>query len=415
MKRSISVILFLAMAAPILAQEAPGRDTAERLDKQHERAEQRASNLRKSSAQVRAEIAGLQQQLIALGAKREAHRQALNDTEARLETLTFQEKAILSKLDGERAALMDLLAALERTGMNHPPALAVSPHDVTEAARAALLLSSAAPELKARADRLSQTLAKLDNVRTGINEEKIRLRTQGEALKVSTKALKNLLDQRQRLERSLRKDARNADREAKALAAQASNLRELIGQLEAAASRFSPRKKPARLSPDNSAERLGPRRKPRPDTVLPEGPFIAPTARFADSRGLLRLPVKGKIAYAFGKAKDKPRRSGLVIQARRGAQVTVPFDGRILYSGLFRNLGRLLILSVGNGYHIIIAGLERSYVVSDQLVLAGEPVGELADRSRPVPELYLEFQKDGRSIDPAPWLEKNADGGHSVP
>ncbi len=105
----------------------------------------------------------------------------------------------------------------------------------------------------------------------------------------------------------------------------------------------------------------------------------------------------------------------MVIQARRGAQVTVPFDGRILYSGLFRNLGRLLILSVGNGYHIIIAGLERSYVVSDQLVLAGEPVGELADRSRPAPELYLEFQKDGRPIDPTPWLEKNTGGGHSVP
>ena len=415
MKHSISVILFLAMAAPVLAQEAPGRDTAKRLDKQHEQAEQRASDLRKSSAEVRADIAALQRQLIALGAKRDAHRQALNDTEARLETLSFQEKAILGKLDGERAALMDLLAALERTGMNHPPALAVSPHDVTEAARAALLLSSAAPALKARADKLSQTLTKLDNVRSGINEEKAHLRAQGEALKASTKALQILLDQRQKLERSLRKDARKADRQAQAFATQASNLRELINQLEAAASRFSPRKKPDRLSPDSQVERLSPRRKPRPDAVFPEDPFIAPTARFADSRGLLRLPVKGKIAYAFGKAKDKPRRAGLVIQARRGAQVTVPFDGRILYSGLFRNLGRLLILSVGNGYHIIIAGLERSYVVSDQLVLAGEPVGELADRSRPAPELYLEFQKDGRPIDPTPWLEKNTGGGHSVP
>ncbi|MDQ7017935.1 MAG: peptidoglycan DD-metalloendopeptidase family protein [Robiginitomaculum sp.] len=415
MKHCISGIMFLAMAVPALAQEAPGRDTAERLDKQHEQAERRASDLRKSSAEVRAEIAGLQRQLIALGAKRDAHQQALNDTEARLETLSFQEKAILGKLDGERAALMDLLAALERSGMNHPPALAVSPNDVTEAARAALLLSGAAPELKARADKLSQTLAKLDKVRTGINEEKARLRTQGETLKASTQALQTLLGQRQKLERALRKDAREADRQAKALAAQASNLRELINQLETAASRYSPRKKPARISPQTPAERLHPRHKPRPDSLLPEDPFIAPTARFADSRGLLRLPVKGKIAYAFGKAKDKPRRAGLVIRARRGAQVTVPFDGRILYSGLFRNLGRLLILSVGNGYHIIIAGLERSYVVSDQLVLAGEPVGELADRSRPPPELYLEFQKGGRPIDPTPWLEKNAGGGHSVP
>jgi septal ring factor EnvC (AmiA/AmiB activator) len=238
---------------------------------------------------------------------------------------------------------------------------------------------------------------------------------QGAALKTSTLALENLLSQRRALEQTLRKDAQSATRQAEAFAKQASSLRELIGQLEAAARHNAPRRKPGRTAPDGPGERVGPRRKPSPDRVTPDARFIAPTGRFADSRGLLHLPVKGRIAYAYGKAKDKPRRSGIIIQAARGAQVTVPYDGQILYSGLFRNLGRLLILSVGNGYHIIIAGLERSYVVSDQLVLAGEPVGELADRSKPAPELYLEFQKNGRPIDPTPWLEKSADGGHSVP
>lgn len=408
-------VLMLVIAVPARAQDAPGRDAAQRLDTQHEKAEQRASDLRKNSAQIRLEIAELQQQLIALGAKREAHRQALNATEERLDMLHFREEAILTKLNTKRAALMDLLAALERAGMSRPPALAVSPDDITEAARAALLLSNAAPELKARADELAKTLETLGTVRTGIDEEKQRLTVQGEALNSSTLALQNLLEQRQILERSLRKDAREAARQAQVFASRASNLRELIDQLEASASHFSPRKKPSRQTTDRTDGQASPRHKPDPDTILSTAPFIAPTARFTDSRGLLRLPVKGRIAYAFGKAKDKPRRSGLVIRTTRGAQVTVPYDGRVLYSGLFRNLGRLLILSVGNGYHIIIAGLERSYVVSDQLVLAGEPVGELADRSKPAPELYLEFQKDGRPIDPAPWLEKNAGRGQSVP
>ncbi len=409
-------ILFLLMGAfPLNGQEAPGRDAATKLDAAHEKAEAKASALRKSAVLTKAEINRIQKQLIELAAKRDAHRQLVVQTENRLLSLQTQEDRVLQKLDGQRAVLMDLLAALQRAGMSQPPALAVNPDDVTEAARAALLLSSAAPALKARADKLSLTLTELGDIREGINAEREQLKVQDLALQASTKNLQNLLIQRQALEKSLRRDADDAASRAAQFAAQASNLRELINRLEAAASHTSPRLKPAKRADNAPIERVAPRHKPDPDEVLANPPFLAPSARFTDSRGLLRLPVNGKIAYGFGKARDKPRRSGLVIQARRGAQVTAPFDGRILYSGLFRNLGRLLILSVGNGYHIIIAGLERSYVVTDQLVLAGEPVGELADRSRPVPELYLEFQKDGRPVDPTPWLEKNAIGGHSVP
>jgi murein hydrolase activator len=403
---TLLVLVVLPLAVPVSAQDAPGRDAAEKLDARQQQAAQRARDLRENSDKIQTEIAALQQQLITLAARRAQHRQAVNATEKRLQQLVFEEKGILVKLDQERAALMDLLAALQRAEMSHPPALAVSPDDITGAARASLLLSSAAPELRSRADALAKTLDALGKVRTNSTEENERLKVQGEALKTSTQALQTLLDQRRVLERKLRKDAHEATIQAETFARRASNLRELIGQLEAAASHNAPRRKPAKKPDDIPTPSAIPRHKPDPGSLVPNTTFIAPTSRFADSRGLLSLPVRGKIAYAFGKAKDKPRRAGIVVQTGRGAQVTAPFDGRILYSGLFRNLGRLLILSVGNGYHIVIAGLERSYVVSDQLVLAGEPVGELADRARPAPELYLEFQKDGRSIDPQPWLAK---------
>ncbi len=409
------VLMLLMFNMPVMAQEAPGREAAERLDEEHEKAEARASTLRKNSDQLRIEIADLQQQLIALAAKRANYQETMNDTEDKLEAMGIEETGILAKLDAERAGLMDLLAALQRAGMSQPPALAVSPDDAAAAARAAILLSGAAPQLKARADALAITLESLSSVRNSIQKEKQRLLLQGETLQTSTLTLENLLEQRQELEGTLRQNANTAAKQARVFATRASTLRELINQLEAAASRNSPRRKPPKESQSAPSGQASPRHKPDPGSVAVLDPFIAPSGRFADSRGLLRLPVKGIITHAFGQANDKPRRSGLVIQARRGAQVTVPFDGRILYSGLFRNLGRLLILNVGNGYHIIIAGLERSFVVTDQLVLAGEPVGELADRSRPAPELYLEFQKDGRSIDPAPWLVKNTSAGHSVP
>ena len=72
-----------------------------------------------------------------------------------------------------------------------------------------------------------------------------------------------------------------------------------------------------------------------------------------------------------------------------------------------------MIIDAGGGYLIVLSGMERVDVQAGQFVLAGEPVatmeatrlaatGEQAmGTSRPV--LYVEFRKDGASIDPGPW------------
>ena len=393
------------------AQTAPGRDEEKRLEAARDKAQAQARKLRQDSAQINRDIVSLQQQLVALAARRDAYQQQLGETEDTLAALSRQETAILARLEARRAALMDFLAALERSGMEHPPALAVSPDDAIAAARAAMLLSQAAPQLRARADALAASLRDLDAVRRKARAEKARIAAQQKRLDESTVNLQSLLAQRRALERKVRKNAVDAERRAKVLASRASTLRELISQLEAAASRAAPRRKPVPGRPGQGTAALLPRHKPAAGAVPPAAPFVAPTGRFADSRGLLPLPVKGRIVRAFGQAEDAVHRSGIVIQARRAAQVTAPFDARILYSGLFRNLGRLLIMDVGGGYLIIIAGLERSYVVPDQFVLAGEPVGELANRSKPAPELFMELQKNNRSIDPAPWLANTQGGG----
>ncbi len=393
------------------AQTAPGRDEEQKLEDARNKAVQKANRLRQESAQINKDIASLQRQLVALAARREAYQQQLGETEDKLAALARRESHIVTRLAAERASLMDFLAALERSGMEHPPALAVSPDDAIAAARAAMLLSQAAPQLQARADALAKSLRTLDQVRRKAAAEKARIATQQKRLDDSTISLQKLLDARRVLERKVHKNAVEEERKAQVLASRASNLRELIDQLEAAASRALPRRKPVPGTSGQSAAALQPRHKPAAGARPSIAPFVAPTGRFADSRGLLRLPVKGHIVRAFGQAEDAVRRSGIIIQARRGAQVTAPFDARILYSGLFRNLGRLLIMDVGGGYLIIMAGLERSYVVSDQFVLAGEPVGELANRSKPAPELFMEFQKNDRSIDPAPWLAGGQGGG----
>ncbi|OYY63425.1 MAG: hypothetical protein B7Y61_21855, partial [Rhizobiales bacterium 35-66-30] len=100
---------------------------------------------------------------------------------------------------------------------------------------------------------------------------------------------------------------------------------------------------------------------------------------------------------------------GLTMATRAGAQVAAPSDGWVVYAGPFRSYGQLLIINAGGGYHILMAGMERITVDLGQFVLTGEPVAVMGNGPRAAnsasgqPHLYVEFRKDGISIDPAPW------------
>ena len=106
----------------------------------------------------------------------------------------------------------------------------------------------------------------------------------------------------------------------------------------------------------------------------------------------------------------------MTIAARSGMRVISPADSWVVYAGPFRSYGNILILNAGSGYHIVLAGMDRIDVVSSQFVLAGEPVaimgsrqfaslGDL-DHTSVQPLLYVEFRKDGNSIDPSPWWDR---------
>ena len=103
---------------------------------------------------------------------------------------------------------------------------------------------------------------------------------------------------------------------------------------------------------------------------------------------------------------------GISIATRAGAQVTAPADGWVVFAGAFRSYGQLLILNVGGGYHVLLAGMDRISVDLGQFVLAGEPVAAMGTGSHIAailatgssqPVLYIEFRKDGAPVDPGPW------------
>ena len=139
---------------------------------------------------------------------------------------------------------------------------------------------------------------------------------------------------------------------------------------------------------------------------------LKPAMPFVQTKGQLQLPAQGRRVLAFGeKTQYGGQSKGMVLETRLGGQVTAPADAWVVFAGEFRSFGQLLIMNAGDGYHLLLAGLSQIDVQVGEFVLAGQPVGVMSGPAKGVkaksadasPVLYIEFRKDSRPIDPAPW------------
>ncbi len=139
---------------------------------------------------------------------------------------------------------------------------------------------------------------------------------------------------------------------------------------------------------------------------------LKPATPFVQTKGQLQLPAQGRRVLAFGeKTQYGGQSKGMVLETRYGGQVTAPAEGWVVFAGEFRSFGQLLIINAGDGYHLLLAGLSQIDVQVGEFVLAGQPVGVMSGLTKgakpkssdAAPVLYIEFRKDSRPIDPAPW------------
>ena len=136
---------------------------------------------------------------------------------------------------------------------------------------------------------------------------------------------------------------------------------------------------------------------------------LIPSRSFRKNKPHIRYPVRGKIVAQFGKLDSVGLTTkGITIRTRPSANVTASFDGKILYAGLYRTYGKIIIIDHGEGFKTLLIGLGRINVKTGQSVLSGENVGKM-DPFTPNDlkinyKLYIELRKHGKPIDPMAWL-----------
>jgi murein hydrolase activator len=412
----LALALPLALTLPTLAQDKTESKTESKAEKaealkQHQQELKAARDKQRKSADTEAV---LKREIEKIGADRRKLNQDLIDTaartrnvenkvaatEARLKSLDGREQEIRKSIEGRRAVIGEVLAALQRIGHRPPPALLATPEDALQAVRSAMLLGAVLPEMRQQVAALANDLTELVGLRKKINVERDQLKAEVDSLGTERTRMTALITarQKQQTEREKQLDAERAH--AKQLASEVSDLKDLIAKLEETPAAQHARRAP----PVDSKTALA---------ALHDPGRLAPAAAFASLRGQVPIPVNGVRLKGFGSPDGTGGvEKGISLATRAGAQVTAPADGWVVYAGPFRSYGQLLILNAGNGYHILLAGMERISVDLGQFVLTGEPVAMMGNASHLAailaagssqPVLYIEFRKDGTPVDPGPW------------
>lgn len=133
---------------------------------------------------------------------------------------------------------------------------------------------------------------------------------------------------------------------------------------------------------------------------------------FSARKGLLPMPVSGKILTEFGKYRDEDLkivnfRSGIDIQAERGEPVRAVFRGEVLFAQWFKGYGNMMIIDHGEKYYTVYAHAQELFKKTGDMVETNEVVATVGDTASLTSgtALYFELRHQGKPVNPLAWLD----------
>ena len=305
-------------------------------------------------------------------------RGALREAELREATLKLQ-------FEAQRDQVAQLLGTLSTLEATPEPLLLLHPDGPLGMARSGMLIADVTPALQAQSEKLKAQLGELAELQ---QLEKASAETLTAGLAAAQKArteLSQAIADRTDLPKRFTEDP-----------AAMKQLLDSADTLDAFA---------AGLAPD-------------PDT--------GGTPGFEAAKGSLPLPVLGSILRRPGEADAAGvRHPGPTHATGPRALVTTPWPATIRYLGPLLNYGNVMILEPGDGYLLVLAGMQTLYGEVGEVIAAGAPVGLMGGGDPGVQEflvaaaqdggardtetLYLELRQGADPVDPMAWFAATKD------
>lgn len=377
-------VLVLGVGFVPLALSVSAADRLKDMQSAIEDQQDRLKYLGLQADQLAAEITRLQEELVTAARHVQERENELTRLEATLTALESMEREKSRALTSHRGDMTLLLGALQRLSIEPRETLVLGWRSPMDTVITAQLLGFALPPIETRARRLQQELGEIADLRSQTLHQRQEIGRATQSLKSARESLKQLIALKADLRQTTEEERSAAAARVRALTEQADDLRELLAAL------------PPAPQADSSAALAATIRLERPKDLK-----AFPTKRVG-----LAPPVVGTLVIRFGDAApDGSSSHGVIFETQPEAQIVAPHDGQIVFRGPFRGYGEILIMEHRDGYHTLLAGLGRADVVVGQWLLAGEPVGVTESPRSGKARLYVELRRNGRPIDPWPWIE----------
>ena len=334
---------------------------------------------RSRSEALKAEADALRQRLINTAARIQSLEEEKVRLGSEISVLAPREQSMAQSFARDRVTVSHLLGILERLQYDMPPVIALRANDALGAAQGAMLLGASLPRVYGAAADLARRLEALRHTRA----ELVARRAESARNAVQLSAARDLLDQllATKQDEADTAAARYGSLQAKldTIAKQATDLGQLMQKVAALRA-----EKPA-------------------DGSLAGVPGLDFGSGKGSRAGILVRPVVGKLTDGGMDGVGGTRAPGVTFLTQPGAQVVAPADSEVLFAGPYHKAGQVLILEMGNGYDLVLAGLDRVDVKVGDRLLTGEPLGTMPRTPNGV-KLYFELRHNGKGASPAPWL-----------
>lgn len=373
---ALGVLLMATQPLPAFAQDMRGVK-AELAAKQaaHRETEKKAK-------QLSAEVAAIREKAVAATTELRGVEQKLISSESELAQLQAEKKATLVRLGREDSSLYDILSAARRYEKTPAPFLMYKKEPV-DAARAAHIMRSIAPDINKKRGDLKVELEKLATLEAHLRQSYTKTAKELNEYNKKKEKLDVLLLQRQAIYKKTDASRSAQEKEVARLASEARDLEDLVARIQ--------------QKPKLEKER------PSKNTLITRGPDAGLPQKSASRYALpknLTQPVNGTIRTGFGEKDDLGATSkGVTFQTRPGATVTAPLAGKVRFAGPFQKYKQILIIEHRGGYHSLIAGLGRIDTVVGAQLSAGEPIG-VSESASQHGLVYFELRSDGKPINP---------------
>ncbi|RCS29594.1 peptidase M23 [Rhodanobacter denitrificans] len=388
----LAIGLATALAPPALQARQDGRSRNEQVAAKEKLAElqHRMEALAKEQADTAARRdsanAELARQANALAGAARAVRQTdaeLAAKQQQLDQLQLQRTELGRKLDGQRAAIADLLRATYALGHGSDLRLLLGDEDVARIARALVYSKYFQQDRVRRVQQLMTDLAQLQELEHAISAEQQALQATRTQRGQQAAVLAQQRAAQQKLAAATDAQYRDQAQRLAAMKQNAQSLNHLLDRLQKAIDEAAARAAAERAA----AARKHPGHKPPP-------PLEVGSAG-ANIRGNLPWPASG-VVNSYG--------NGVLIKASGGSEIHAVARGRVIYAGFLRGYGMLLILNHGNGWMSMYGNNEALlHTVGDE-VEAGQAIGTASAPTGVNTGVYFELRRNNQPVDPRGWL-----------